>query len=86
MKWIRTSNTQIILMNLLMILIFFIESAIIISESSSEYASPGISIASPASFFPLIIPTTFKKLEIEEEGSWIQRKLHNPHTKKTAIF
>lgn len=28
----------------------------------------------------------FKKLEIEEEGSWIQRKLRNPHTKKTAIY
>ncbi|MCY1721519.1 hypothetical protein OU798_14280 [Prolixibacteraceae bacterium Z1-6] len=28
----------------------------------------------------------FKKLEIEEEGSWIQKKLRNPHTKKTAIY
>ncbi|WP_346856735.1 hypothetical protein [uncultured Draconibacterium sp.] len=28
----------------------------------------------------------FKKLEIEEEGSWIQKKWRNPHTKKTAIY
>ncbi len=28
----------------------------------------------------------FKKLEIKEEGSWLQRKIRNPHTKKTLIY
>lgn len=28
----------------------------------------------------------FKKLEIEEEGSWIKRKLSNPHFKKSLIY
>lgn len=27
----------------------------------------------------------FKKLELEQEGSWIKRTLSNPHTKKTLI-
>ncbi len=28
----------------------------------------------------------FKKLEIKEEGNWIQRKLRNPHFRKTLIY
>ena len=28
----------------------------------------------------------FKKLEIKEEGNWLQRKIKNPHTKKTLIY
>lgn len=28
----------------------------------------------------------FKKLEIEPEGSWLKRKLSNPHIKKTLIY
>lgn len=28
----------------------------------------------------------FKKLEIEPEGNWIQRKLANPHFKKTILY
>lgn len=28
----------------------------------------------------------FKKLEIEEDGNWLQRKIKNPHTRKTAIY
>lgn len=28
----------------------------------------------------------FKKLEIKEDGNWLQRKLRNPHTKKTLIY
>lgn len=28
----------------------------------------------------------FKKLEIKEEGNWIQRKLKNPHFRKTLIY
>ena len=28
----------------------------------------------------------FKKLEIEEEGSWLKRKLQNPHIKKTIMY
>ena len=28
----------------------------------------------------------FKKLEIEEEGNWFQRKIRNPHIKKTLIY
>jgi len=28
----------------------------------------------------------FKKLEIKEEGNWIQRKIKNPHTRKTLLY
>lgn len=28
----------------------------------------------------------FKKLEIKEDGNWLQRKIRNPHTKKTLIY
>ncbi|MFV0591282.1 MAG: hypothetical protein ACK5M7_07850 [Draconibacterium sp.] len=28
----------------------------------------------------------FKKLEIKEEGNWIQRKLRNSHFRKTLIY
>ena len=28
----------------------------------------------------------FKKLEIELEGSWVKRKLSNPHFKKTITY
>ena len=28
----------------------------------------------------------FKKLEIKEEGTWIQRKIKNPHTRKTLLY
>lgn len=28
----------------------------------------------------------FKKLEIKEEGNWFQRKIRNPHTKKTLVY
>lgn len=28
----------------------------------------------------------FKKLEIESEGSWMKRKLSNPHIRKTLIY
>lgn len=28
----------------------------------------------------------FKKIEIKEDGNWIQRKLKNPHFKKTLIY
>lgn len=28
----------------------------------------------------------FKKLEIKEEGNWLQRKLKNSHIKKTLIY
>ncbi len=28
----------------------------------------------------------FKKLEIKEEGNWIQRKQRNPHLRKTLIY
>jgi len=28
----------------------------------------------------------FKKLELKEEGSWFQRKLKNPHFRKTLIY
>ncbi|NQU86747.1 MAG: hypothetical protein HQ541_13395 [Mariniphaga sp.] len=28
----------------------------------------------------------FKRLELEQEGNWIQRKLNNPHFKKTIIY
>ena len=28
----------------------------------------------------------FKKLEIREDGNWLQRKIKNPHTKKTMIY
>lgn len=28
----------------------------------------------------------FEKLKIEEEGSWIRRKMRNPHFKKTIIY
>uniref|UniRef100_UPI0032171148 hypothetical protein n=1 Tax=uncultured Draconibacterium sp. TaxID=1573823 RepID=UPI0032171148 len=28
----------------------------------------------------------FKKLEIEEDGSWIKRKIRNPHFRKTIVY
>jgi H+/Cl- antiporter ClcA len=28
----------------------------------------------------------FKKLEIQEEGNWFQRKIRNPHFKKTILY
>ncbi len=28
----------------------------------------------------------FKKLDIEQEGNWIQQKLRNPHFKKTIVY
>jgi len=28
----------------------------------------------------------FKKLELEPEGSWIKRKISNPHFKKSVIY
>lgn len=28
----------------------------------------------------------FKKLEIEPEGSWLKRKLSNPHFRKSVIY
>ena len=28
----------------------------------------------------------FKKLEIKEEGNWLQRKIRNPHIKKTVLY
>jgi len=28
----------------------------------------------------------FKKLEIKEEGTWLQRKVKNPHFKKSLIY
>ena len=28
----------------------------------------------------------FKKLEIKEEGNWFQRKIKNPHFKKTILY
>ncbi|MEN9444246.1 MAG: hypothetical protein RIS47_1136 [Bacteroidota bacterium] len=28
----------------------------------------------------------FKKLEIREEGSWLQRQLRSAHVRKTALF
>ena len=28
----------------------------------------------------------FKKLEIKEEGNWIQRKIKNPHSRKTLLY
>lgn len=28
----------------------------------------------------------FKKLEIEQEGSWIKRAINQPHFKKSAIY
>ena len=28
----------------------------------------------------------FRKLEIKEEGSWIRRKLKNPHFRKTIFY
>lgn len=28
----------------------------------------------------------FKKLEIQEDGNWLQRKIRNPHVKKTMLY
>lgn len=28
----------------------------------------------------------FKKLEVEQEGSWIKRKIANPHFRKSIIY
>lgn len=28
----------------------------------------------------------FKKLEIQEDGNWIQRKLRKPHVRKTLVY
>lgn len=28
----------------------------------------------------------FKKLELEPEGSWIKRKISNPHFKKSVVY
>lgn len=28
----------------------------------------------------------FKKLELKEEGNWLQRKLRSPHLRKTLIY
>ncbi|MBR8535491.1 hypothetical protein KDU71_07965 [Carboxylicivirga sediminis] len=31
-------------------------------------------------------PFKFKKLEIEQEGSWLKRLLKSPHFKKTIVY
>ncbi|WP_439185471.1 hypothetical protein [Carboxylicivirga taeanensis] len=31
-------------------------------------------------------PFKFKKLELENEGSWLKRKLTSPHFRKTIIY
>jgi H+/Cl- antiporter ClcA len=28
----------------------------------------------------------FKKLEIKEDGNWLQRQIRKPHTKKTLLY